>query len=164
MNAHEKIVSKLKENGIDYKIYPHKQLLSSDDAYERGDLEFDVENGFKTLAFQILDRLVLAVLHGHDRLDYKKFCEFLSIKRKDINVASAESLEKLGYAPGGISPIPVTEKAMVIIDSKILEYERIACGSGDGEKTIEINTKDLLNITGADVHKIAKEERSLMHD
>jgi prolyl-tRNA editing enzyme YbaK/EbsC (Cys-tRNA(Pro) deacylase) len=68
-----------------------------------------------------------------------------------------ELLEKLGYTPGGISPIPVTENAEVIIDSKILEYEKILCGSGAGEKTIGINSKDLLNITGVAVQKIAKE-------
>jgi prolyl-tRNA editing enzyme YbaK/EbsC (Cys-tRNA(Pro) deacylase) len=156
MNAHERIISKLKENGIDYKIYSHELLLSSGNAYERGDLKFDAENGFKTLAFQILDRLVLAVLHGRDRLDYKKFCEILGAKRKDIKVADAEWMENQ-YTPGGISPIPITENARVIVDSKILEYEKIVCGSGDGEKTIEISAQDLLNITGADMQKIAKE-------
>jgi hypothetical protein len=28
MNAHGKIISKLKESGINYKIYSHKMLLS----------------------------------------------------------------------------------------------------------------------------------------
>ncbi|MDR0632159.1 MAG: YbaK/EbsC family protein [Holosporaceae bacterium] len=157
MSAYERIISKLKENGVDYKIYSHETLLSSGDAYERGNLEFDVENGFKTLAFQICDRFILVVLHGRDRLDYKKICEILCIKRKDIKVASAEWLENHGYTSGGISPIPVTENARVIVDSKILEYTKIVCGSGDGEKTIEINTPNLLNITSADVHKIAKD-------
>jgi prolyl-tRNA editing enzyme YbaK/EbsC (Cys-tRNA(Pro) deacylase) len=156
MSAYEKIISKLKEHGICYELYSHTILLSSGDAYERSDLEFNTENGFKTLAFQICDRLVLVVLHGRDKIDYKKTCEFLGVKRKDFNVASMESLEKLGYTPGGISPIPLNEDAEIIIDSKILEYEKILCGSGDGEKTIEISSKDLLNVTGAAVQKIAK--------
>jgi prolyl-tRNA editing enzyme YbaK/EbsC (Cys-tRNA(Pro) deacylase) len=108
------------------------------------------------LAFQICDRLVLVVLHGRDKIDYKKTCDFLGVKRKDFNVASMELLEKFGYTPGGISPIPVTENAEVIIDSKILEYEKILCGSGDGEKTIEISSNDLLSITGAAIQKIVK--------
>jgi prolyl-tRNA editing enzyme YbaK/EbsC (Cys-tRNA(Pro) deacylase) len=162
VSAYERIITKLEENGIDYKVYSHELLLSSGDAYGRSDLEFDVENGFKTLAFQILDRLILVVLHGRDRLDYKKICEILGIKRKDIKVANAEWLENHGYTPGGISPIPVTENVRVIIDSKFLEYEKIVCGSGDGEKTVEISSQDLLNIIctdihKADIHKIAKE-------
>jgi prolyl-tRNA editing enzyme YbaK/EbsC (Cys-tRNA(Pro) deacylase) len=124
MNAHEKIISKLKECGVHYELYSHKILLSSGEAYERSDLEFNAENGFKTLAFQICDRLVLVVLHGRDKIDYKKIYYFLGAKRKDINAASIDSLEKFGYTPGGISPIPVTENTEVIIDSKILEYEK----------------------------------------
>jgi prolyl-tRNA editing enzyme YbaK/EbsC (Cys-tRNA(Pro) deacylase) len=108
------------------------------------------------LAFQICDRLVLIVLHGRDKIDYKKTCDFFGVKRKDFNVASMELLGKWGYTPGGISPIPITENTEVIIDSKILEYEKILCGSGDGEKTIEISSKDLLNITGAAIQKIVK--------
>jgi prolyl-tRNA editing enzyme YbaK/EbsC (Cys-tRNA(Pro) deacylase) len=73
MSAYEKIISKLKKNGLDYRIYSHDQLLSSDDAYGRDDLEFDAENGFKTLAFQICDQVVLVMLHGRDKLDYKKW-------------------------------------------------------------------------------------------
>jgi prolyl-tRNA editing enzyme YbaK/EbsC (Cys-tRNA(Pro) deacylase) len=157
MNAHEKIISKLKKHRISYNLYSHKALLSSSDAYERRDLAFNTENGFKALAFQISDRLLLAALHGRDKIDYKKISEFLGVKRKDINVASAELLEKFGYTPGGISPIPATENTEVIIDSKILEYEKIVCGSGDGEKSIEINSEDLLNITCAIVQKIAKD-------
>jgi prolyl-tRNA editing enzyme YbaK/EbsC (Cys-tRNA(Pro) deacylase) len=157
MNAHEKIISKLEEYGISYTLYSHKTLLSSGEAYELRDPEFNTENGFKTLAFQICERLVLVVLHGRDKIDYKKICEFMGVKRKDINVASMELSEKLGYTPGGISPIPVTENAKVIIDSKILEYEKIICGSGVGEKSIEINSGDLLNITGAAVEKLRKD-------
>jgi prolyl-tRNA editing enzyme YbaK/EbsC (Cys-tRNA(Pro) deacylase) len=55
-----------------------------------------------------------------------------------------------------VSSIPVTENTEVIIDSKILEYEKIVCGSGTGEKSIEIDSNDLLNITGAAVQKITK--------
>ncbi|MDR2402284.1 MAG: hypothetical protein LBD32_02375 [Cytophagales bacterium] len=39
-------------------------------------------------------------------------------------------MEKLGYTPGRVSPIHVIENTEVIIDSKILEYEKIVCGSG----------------------------------
>jgi prolyl-tRNA editing enzyme YbaK/EbsC (Cys-tRNA(Pro) deacylase) len=156
MSAYEKIISKLKKRGICYKLYSHKILLSSGDAYELRDPEFNAENGFKTLAFQICDRLVLVALHGRDKIDYKKICDFLNLKRKDLNVASIELLEKCGYTPGGISPIPAAENAEIIIDSKILEYEKILCGSGDGEKTIEISSKDLLNITSAAIQKIVK--------
>jgi prolyl-tRNA editing enzyme YbaK/EbsC (Cys-tRNA(Pro) deacylase) len=156
MSAHEKIISKLKKHGASYKLYSHERLLSSSDAYKHLDLEFNTENGFKTLAFQICDRLILVTLHGRDKIDYNKICEFFGIKRKDISIASIELLGKLGYTPGGVSPIPVTDNAEVIIDSKILEYEKIVCGSGTGEKSIEINSRDLLNITGAVVQKITK--------
>jgi prolyl-tRNA editing enzyme YbaK/EbsC (Cys-tRNA(Pro) deacylase) len=157
MNIYERIISKLKENGINYKIYCHELLLSSEDAYASSNLEFNTENGFKTLAFQICDQLVLVVLYGRDKIDYRKICEFLKIKRKDIKVANAELLRNYGYAPGGISPIPVTENTKVVTDSKILKYEKIVCGSGDGEKSIEMSVKDLLNISSAIVQKIAKE-------
>jgi Cys-tRNA(Pro) deacylase len=156
MNAHEKIISKLKEHGIDYKLHSHQTLISSRDVCECHDLGFNIENVFKTLAFQICNRLILVALHGCDKIDYKKMCEFLEIKRKEIEIANTELLKNLGYAPGGISPIPITEDATVIIDSKILEYEKIICGSGSGDKSIEINSADLLNITGAAVQKIRK--------
>jgi hypothetical protein len=64
MNAHEKIISKLKKHGICYELYSHRALLSSGEAYERSNLEFNTENGFKTLAFQICDRLILVAVHG----------------------------------------------------------------------------------------------------
>jgi prolyl-tRNA editing enzyme YbaK/EbsC (Cys-tRNA(Pro) deacylase) len=82
MSAYEKIISKLKNHGISYKLYSHEILLLSSDAYEHHDLEFNAENGFKTLVFQICGRLVLVALHGRDKIDYNKICEFFWHKKK----------------------------------------------------------------------------------
>jgi prolyl-tRNA editing enzyme YbaK/EbsC (Cys-tRNA(Pro) deacylase) len=155
-NAHEIIIAKLNEYGASYTLHSHELLLSSKDAYERDNFEFDVENGFKTLAFQVGEQLVLAVIHGRDKVDYKKFYAVLEINRKDLKCANAELLLSLGYEPGGISPIPVAENTRVIVDSAILKYERIVCGSGIGATSIEINSRDLLNIVGVITKSFAK--------
>jgi Cys-tRNA(Pro)/Cys-tRNA(Cys) deacylase len=131
-------------------------LLLSQDEYKRDNFEFDVENGFKTLAFQVGECLVLIVIHGRDKVDYKTICEILRINRKDLKSASRELLLDLGYSPGGVSPIPVSENTKVIVDSSILNYETIVCGSGEGTQSIELNSKDLLIITNAIVQKIVK--------
>jgi prolyl-tRNA editing enzyme YbaK/EbsC (Cys-tRNA(Pro) deacylase) len=158
MNAYDVIVSKLKECGVSYTLHSHELLLSSGDAYMRDNFEFDVDHGFKTLAFQVDELLVLVVIHGRDKVDYKIICEILGTNRKNLKTAGSEFLLDLGYSPGGISPIPVTGNTKVIADSSVLDYEQIVCGSGDGTKSIEINSKDLLAITNAVVRKIAKKQ------
>jgi prolyl-tRNA editing enzyme YbaK/EbsC (Cys-tRNA(Pro) deacylase) len=158
MNAHETIIAKLNESGVPYTLHSHELLLSSGDAYMRDNFEFDVENGFKTLAFQVDELLVLVVIHGRNKVDYKTIGEILGTNRKNLKPASPEFLLDLGYSPGGISPIPVTENTKVIADSSVLDYEQIVCGSGDGTKSIEIRSKDLLAITNAVVQKIAKRQ------
>jgi prolyl-tRNA editing enzyme YbaK/EbsC (Cys-tRNA(Pro) deacylase) len=156
VNAHEAILSKLNEHGVKYKVHTHELLLSSADAYTRNNFEFNVEDCFKTLAFQVHDCLILIVIHGQSKVDYKKICEILKINRRDLKVADSEYLLSLGYSPGGISPISVTETTKVIIDAEVLNYETVVCGAGDGTHSLEVSTKNLLAVTSAAVCGIAK--------
>lgn len=57
---------------------------------------------------------------------------------------------------GGVSPIPTIENANIILDESVNEYEKILCGSGSCDKTLEIRIDDLLKLTQAKVLKIVK--------
>jgi Cys-tRNA(Pro) deacylase len=152
-SAFNEIVKILEQNNIKYKIHSHEDILNVYDAEKK--LDYDCSKGFKTLAFVVGKKYVFVVLNGRAKLNYKKLADILDIKRNELQMADINELEsKFGYTVGGISPIPVSDEISVIFDSQILDFAKVYCGMGESNKSLEIESQDLINVSKGKVFNI----------
>ncbi len=74
-----------------------------------------------------------------------------ALGRTRLELASQEELAAyLEYSPGGVSPICPSD-APVLLDESLLEHPAVLVGGGRVEVEIEIDPRDLRDVTGANV-------------
>jgi Cys-tRNA(Pro)/Cys-tRNA(Cys) deacylase len=157
-SAYDTIIGRLKKEGVSFTIHEHVAARTVSDAEES--LPFPKESLLKTVVFKLKNAdWILAALKGQDSVDYRKLATACSAKRSDIIRPPAEVVESsLGYEIGGVCPIPVSNSITVVFDSEVITMDTIYCGSGRNDRTLEIKLRDLLRISGGQVHSLAREQ------
>jgi Cys-tRNA(Pro)/Cys-tRNA(Cys) deacylase len=145
----------LEAAGIPYRTHDHAPLVSFEEA--KTVLPFDANTMVKGLVFRTPDRaFAIVALRGADRADYKKIADALRVRRADLRAADPADVEaELGMQLGGIVPLPI-KGATVLIDEGVVRLDKILCGSGRNDATLEISAQDLLRITAGQVGSYAK--------
>ena len=145
----------LEASDASYKTHAHAPLVSFEDAKDV--LPFDSGSMVKGLVFRTPDgRFVIVALRGADRADYKKIADALGIRRADLRAADpADVAAELGMQLGGIVPLPI-KGATVLIDRGVASLDRIFCGSGRNDVTLEIAAHDVVRISSGHVGSFAK--------
>ena len=157
-SAYDNIIGRLKKEGISFTIHEHKATRTVNDAEEN--LPFPKESFLKTVVFKLKNAdWILAALKGQDSVDYRKLATACGAKRGDIIRPPAEEVETaLGYAIGGVCPIPVNNSIAVVFDSEVIAMDTVYCGSGRNDRTLEIKLRDLLRISGGRILPLAREQ------
>jgi Cys-tRNA(Pro)/Cys-tRNA(Cys) deacylase len=140
-------VALLNEQGVSFLVHAHEPTRTIEDAQRN--LFFDIERIVKTVAFQLRDgRLVLAALRGTRRVDYARLAGVLGVNRRDLRSLSPEEVvERLGVAPGGVSPLTRPEGASALLDMDALSIRpTLYCGAGRLDRTLELAPEDLLRL------------------
>lgn len=112
---------------------------------------FDVSRIVKTIAFALRGgRLVLAALRGTRRVAYPALAGLLGVGRRDIAALSPdEVLERLGVAPGSVSPLLAGGEVRLCLDADVLTIApTLYCGFGRPDRTLEIAPGDLVEMMG----------------
>ena len=104
--AYHTIMNMLEQSGLAHTLHTHTEVRTIDDAERL--VPHLTRNLLKTIVFEIKDRgWVLAVVTGHDRIDYKLLARACETNRKQIRSVAPETVEeKLGFEVGGIGPFP----------------------------------------------------------
>lgn len=146
MEAFDEIIKLLKEKNIKYRVHIHSEIPTVQLAKEK--VNFNINKCYKTIAFKYDEGYLFVCLKAEDSIEYSKLCSNLNIKRSRLKKADSNELEEeFGYEAGGIAPISISNKIAVIFDKKIIDEDKIFCGSGKTNKTIEINGKDLIGLS-----------------
>ena len=96
---------------------------------------------------------LLALAPARNMVSHKKLKKLLDVN--DVRLASYdEVLQTSGYPAGGVPPF--NEIKRVIADPKILSHETIIVGGGDVDKLLEVRTKDVIEISNAQVVDITQ--------
>lgn len=158
--AHKKILSILNNLGIKYKVLTHHPVVSVDDY--KDSIPFDIKFLVKTLVFRSKDyRWILAAVRGQDRIDYGKLGRCLKVPRDTIRVPDKKEIEtELGFQIGGIGPFPVVENVKILLDFKIKSLQKIYCGAGKNDMSLEISTEDLIRTGNSLVCDITRDQNS----
>ncbi|MBR4861165.1 MAG: prolyl-tRNA synthetase associated domain-containing protein [Firmicutes bacterium] len=147
MNLYEKVEQKLKELGIEFELVEHEPAVTT----ELADQFIEGIEGVRTKAMFLTNKKktewFLVIMDDGKRLDMEKFGELAGTKR--IKMASAESLyEKMLLPPGVVSPFGLLNNEdkdiKVYIDEEIIGEKRMSFHPNTNEKTIFVETPDLL--------------------
>lgn len=142
-----KVMDKLNELSIKVQIVEHEPALTT----EQADKFIEGIEGVRTKTMFLTNRkkknFYLVIMDDAKRLDMDKFKEIT--EEKQIKIASAESLaEKMRLVPGVVSPFGLLNNddkdIKVYIDKEIITQDRMSFHPNTNEKTIFINTTDLI--------------------
>ena len=150
-----KIMEKLAEAGIQYKIKPHTSpvFTSEDAARERG---VALKQIVKTMILREKEgRIVVALLPGDKRLHIKTINRLL---RGSFQLMSPEEVQNAtGFVVGAISPVGLVSQGWeMVADTAVFENEWVDISSGDPAAGIELRSADLLKLIKCRVENISR--------
>lgn len=153
-----RIVALLTERGIAFRVHEHRVARTVEEAKTL--LPFPPDQFLKTVAFRVKHGpWILAALRGEDRVDFRQLAEAVGVKRADLVRPDAAAVAAyLGYAIGGVGPIPPNAETRTVIDTGATVMDRVYCGMGRDDQTLEIALADLIAVSGARVAPIAQRE------
>jgi prolyl-tRNA editing enzyme YbaK/EbsC (Cys-tRNA(Pro) deacylase) len=104
-------------------------------------------------------RYVMGCVTGHVRLDPKAVRTYLSVAEawKRLTFATAEEIRQVtGYVQGAVAPLCLPDNIPVIFDVAIAQCQKVNISSGDPLAGLELDTQDLIRLTGAQLAPIAE--------
>lgn len=157
-NAHidpySEIIKLLESAKVSYQIIHHEPVFTSVQAEAISGLS--LSQGAKTILLSVEDVFVLAVLPGDKKLDAKKLCRFLGIKK--VRFASEAEIEQVMCCKvGGCYPFGSFINIRTIVDPAIAQEKKIAFNPGKNEQSVIMDSADYFKVANPEIQSIAKE-------
>lgn len=169
MTLFEKIVHFLDENRVEYRLYEHAPVYTSEEAATvRGDAS--LHQGAKAMVLKIVNYqlkinnsksgfpgpdFVMAVLPGDKKIDFKKLRKHLQVK--DLRFASPEEVEVVvGAKIGAVSPFGNISGLRVILEESIRDNEEIVFNVGQHTQSVKMKLADYLRLVKPEVLAFAQ--------
>lgn len=145
----------LDERGIPYRLHKHEGVRTVRDV--EAELPHLLPTMVKSIAFRLKEGdLILAVVRGADRVDYKKLAGLLDVSRRAVRALSPqEVVAQLGVEPGGVTPLPLNG-ARVFVDEGVVGLETMHAGSGLPTVTLEMRPGEYVAGSGVAVASIVR--------
>lgn len=151
MDLFVKVEEKLKEFGIGFEVVEHEPALTT----EQADSFIEGIEGVRTKTMFLTNKKTayyLLIMDDQKRLDMKRFAEI--VQEKHIKMVSADNLyTKMLLPPGVVSPFGllnnVERDIQVYFDREIISEKRMSFHPNTNEKTIFLDTTDLLTFLEA---------------
>lgn len=149
------LIDDLKKTKVQHRIIEHGEITNAIDGARI--LHCKLTQTVKTLGFKVQGRYVFLAIRGDKKLDFKKLASLLDICRSGILRITKDELENnLHYEAGGLSPLHRDSAVKVFFDKSILDVDIVFCGIGLRSRTLEINSTDLRDLSGAIVCDIVQ--------
>ena len=142
----------LKSNNVDYTIIDDNLSLKTA-SVGAGHYGLSLQETTPTLILKADDGYAAAIICGNTRIAFKKLRHALQVK--NITMANPQEIFDLtGAHIGEVGLINPTLKT--VIDSNVLKNKNCHGGCGIPQKTLRINTHDLVRITSGQVLDFAE--------
>lgn len=108
----------------------------------------------KSLVFLLDDEPVLALVAGHNRLDEAKLATALAgtvVSRADADVVRTAT----GYPIGGVPPIGLATALPTVVDTALLDHERVWAAAGTPRHVFAVAPDDLVRAVGGGIADLA---------
>ena len=118
-------------------------------------INFPIDKTVKTLVVDLGSKgYVLVLMPGDTTLSTKMLSRSLSVKRTSlVDVATAERVT--GYKVGGISPFGTKQRIPVVVEQRLLGFERVAINAGKRGVMLMMNPKDIVRALEAKIGELA---------
>jgi Cys-tRNA(Pro) deacylase len=147
----------LDERQIVYRVLPHREAVFTVEAAaeQRG---VPQEEMVKSILLRDKDRhYVLACVTGEARVDPKAVRAHVPQEWKRLSFATAQEIQAVtGCVLGAIAPIGLPDNVPVIFDVKIARCEKVNISSGDPMAGLELDPRDLIRVSNAQLAPITK--------
>lgn len=144
----------LDDGGIDYKIFEHEPVYTSEQAAKvRGT---DLKSGVKALVFKTDEgKYVLGLVAGNKRIDDKKLAKIVGTKKLKL-AKSGEVLKITGCEIGSVHPFGILSRLPTYLDKNILENEKVNFNIGLHSVSMETSSKDLVKAIRPEICDISR--------
>jgi Cys-tRNA(Pro)/Cys-tRNA(Cys) deacylase len=144
-------VEAAKRAGIAYRLHEYEGVEVGDGDYAvavAARLGVEPERLFKTLVASVDGKLQVFVVPADRQLDLR------AAGKRAALAAVAEAERATGYVVGGISPLGQRRRLPATVDESALAHETILVSAGRRGLQLELDPRDLVRLTGADVRHI----------
>ncbi len=151
-------VEAAKAAGITYELltYEHDPRATAFGLEAAEALGLRPESVFKTLVAKVDGRLVVGIVPVALHLDLKALASAAGGRKAEM-AAPAEAERATGYVVGGISPLGQKRRLTAVVDTSVLEHERVHVSAGRRGLEIALAPADLVRLVGATVAAIARD-------
>lgn len=121
---------------------------------EQASKQVDAEKIVKSIVMvDVNGEPLLAIVPAKTKVSHKKLKDLLDVR--DVRLATPdEVLRHSGYPAGGVPPFNKIKR--VIVDPQVLKNETAIVGGGDIDKLLEVKTKDIVDVSNAQVDDITQ--------
>jgi Ala-tRNA(Pro) deacylase len=144
----------LDEQGVPYELVEHDEGFTA--AAEARAAGVEPHNAAKTLLLRDREGYELAVIPASERLDLKKVRGALG---RAMRLATEEEMgSDFGrFELGALPPLGSMLPAPELIDTRLLEHERVLCNAGDHRHSILVDPRELARVGDAQLADICED-------
>jgi Cys-tRNA(Pro) deacylase len=140
------VVAAAQAQGLDIEVreFPEGTRTARDAAAAIG---VDVAQIVKSLAFEVDDRIVMALVSGPDRLDEAKLAAAVGgdvVTRADADAVRAAT----GYPIGGVPPFGHRSPLPTFVDRHLLDHDEVWAAAGTPRHVFALTPADLVRLSG----------------
>jgi Cys-tRNA(Pro)/Cys-tRNA(Cys) deacylase len=145
---------KKKKIPFEYLVYDH---LEKGAQFASQALNFSLEKTIKTLVIDIGNRkYALVLLPGDKKASMKKIAKACSVKR--VAMADAETAQRVtGYKVGGISPFGTQKRLPVVMENRLLKFQKVIINGGRRGVMLAMNPEAVLEASGGQTAPLCRE-------
>ena len=146
-------VEAARKAGIPFRLHEYEGVDPAEADYAIAvavELGVEPERLFKTLVVSVGGKLRVFVVPADRQLDLR------SVGKGAAMADRAAAERATGYVAGGISPLGQRRALPTAVDETALEHETILVSAGKRGLQIELDPRDLVRLTGAEVYAIAR--------
>jgi Ala-tRNA(Pro) deacylase len=147
----------LEERGIDFEVVEHDRAFTA--AAEARAAGQEPANAVKSVLLRDVDEYELVVLQASDRLDLRKVRDQLGEGRSGLRLATEEEMDAdfPQFELGALPPLGEMLPAPEIVDSRVLDHDRVLCNAGDHTHSILVDPSEIVRASNAEIADVRED-------
>ena len=146
-------IEALRTAAVEYRLHEYEGVEVGEGDYAvavAAAVGVEPERLFKTLLASVGGKLQVFVIPADRQLDLR------AVGKRAVMAERAAAERATGYVAGGISPLGQRRPLPTTVDESALEHETVLVSAGRRGLQVELDPRELVRLTGAEVRAVAK--------
>jgi Ala-tRNA(Pro) deacylase len=156
-SAIDRTTQHLDEQGIEHEVVEHEQAFTaSGEALASG---VRPDNAAKSVLLHDEGGYRLVVIPASDRLDLRKVCDLLDTSKAKVRLATEDEMrvDFPDFELGAIPPLGEMLPAPEIVDTRVLDHDRVLCNGGDHSHSVLLDPREIVRASDAQVADVCED-------